>query len=86
MHLKIYQLPNTKLTYSRTLGTMRKDPAANVSALANVVTSFFRCMFNMVPGKSFESHVTTLELNITGLPRRITIGNQTHKINNLYAR
>jgi len=51
---------------------MRKDPAANVSALDNVVTSFFKCAFNTGPGKSFESHVTTFELHITGLPRRIT--------------
>lgn len=55
---------------------MRNDPAANVSALAKVVTSFFKCEFSAIPGKSLESHVTTFELNMTGLPRRITNANE----------
>jgi hypothetical protein len=55
---------------------MRNDPAANVSALAKVVTSFFKWAFNAFPGKSLESHVTTFELTIAGLPRRITIANE----------
>lgn len=70
-----------KIAYSKTLGTMRNDPAASVSALANAVTSFFKCAFNTAPGKSFESHVTTFELNMTGLPRRITAKKQIeHKL------
>jgi hypothetical protein len=58
-------------------GKRRNCPIARVSELATDAISCLRSLLNIEPGRSLESHVTTMELKRVGLVRRITVTKTT---------